>query len=122
PDAGVRAALRAMHADPETVTDDRVAQYGDLMTGQGKAFVARAEQFTLPDPAAAMARITAPTTIVWGAQDAVLPSDHGAVFARHIPDAEVIVLDGVGHLPQAEATAEVAQVIRDMAGRIGASE
>ncbi|MGB3455346.1 MAG: alpha/beta fold hydrolase, partial [Litorimonas sp.] len=112
PKAGVRAALQAMHADPERVTQARIDQYADLMRGHGEGFVARARQFTLPDPETDLAKIAAPTTIVWGLQDTVLPPAHADVFEANIPDATVIRLDGVGHLPQSEATIRVAQAIR----------
>lgn len=115
PKAGVQAAMEAMYADPERLTEARVSQYRDLMAGQGEAFVARAGQFTLPDPVVAFAQIDVPTIIIWGEADRVLPPDHGAIFAENIEGSELIRLEGVGHLPQAEAPDTVIDAIRQLA-------
>lgn len=45
----------------------------------------------------AAARITAPTLIVWGARDGVIPPIQAAIAARVIPRAHVHTMDGVGH-------------------------
>ncbi|MGB6318905.1 MAG: alpha/beta fold hydrolase, partial [Litorimonas sp.] len=87
PKAGVETALKAMHADPARVSDAMVSRYRDMMRqpGNGAAFTARAEQFTLPDPAPGLASIDVPTVVLWGAQDAVLPVDHADRFAEALP-------------------------------------
>ena len=115
PKAGVQAAMEAMYADPSRLSDERVNEYRDLMAGQGEAFVDRAEQFTLPDPDASLANVAVPTIIIWGEGDRVLPVDHAEQFAQTIPDSEVMILDGVGHLPQAEAPETVIAAIRQLA-------
>ena len=114
PEAGVRTALKAMHANPDIVTDEQVSQYRDLMRGQGNAFTARAAQFTLPDPVADMSRISVPTEIIWGLEDTVLPPDHGGMFAQNIQNANLSLLYSTGHLPHIEATDDVESTIRFM--------
>lgn len=115
PKAGVRAALQAMYADPSRVTDVQVEQYSRLMEGQGDAYIARAEAFTLPNPTQELAKISVPTTVLWGKEDTVLPPEHAMVFDENVIGAEVIILEAVGHLPQLEAPERVAQIIRDAA-------
>lgn len=44
-------------------------------------------------------RISVPTLIVHGAADAIVPVEHARSLAELIPDAELVVLDGVGHVP-----------------------
>ncbi|GLQ21465.1 alpha/beta fold hydrolase [Algimonas porphyrae] len=121
PKAGVRTALQTMHGDTTRVTDAMVTRFADLMAmpGNGDAFVARAERFTLPDPAGDMAKVEAPTLILWGAKDTVLPPEHADIFAEHMPHASVRILDQVGHMPQSEAVDEVATAIRTLAARTG---
>ncbi|MGB3454860.1 MAG: alpha/beta fold hydrolase, partial [Litorimonas sp.] len=106
-------------ADPARVSDAMVSRYRDMMRqpGNGAAFTARAEQFTLPDPAPGLASIDVPTVVLWGAQDAVLPVDHADRFAEALPDARVERLDGVGHLPQLEAPERVVAAVREVADR-----
>jgi len=120
PEAGVKMALSAMHANPARVTDESAAQFRDLMRipGNADAFVARAAQFTLPEPADDMAKIAVPTTILWGVQDVVLPIAQADVFAANIAHAAIIRLDDVGHMPQSEAPDQVAAAIRAIAAQI----
>lgn len=121
PEAGVKAALQAMHADPSKVTEARVTEFRDMMKdgGHGDAFVARGAAFTLPDPAHDMNEITVPTIVIWGAQDVILPPAHSDIFAQNIGGAEIMMLENVGHMPQAEATDRVADAIRRLATATG---
>lgn len=114
PEAGVRAALQAMHIDESLVTDDFVTQFRDMMKvpGNGAGFVARAGSFTLPDPKGDMTRIDVPTLLIWGAEDTVLPASHAEIFSDNIAQIETIILENVGHMPQSEATDDVASMIR----------
>jgi len=120
PEAGVTMALKAMHADPDTVTEAQVQQYRDMMTmpGNGAAFMARAEQFTLPDPAAQMAKVTSPVTVIWGEQDGVLPPSHAEIFIKNMPQASSIILPGTGHMPQSEAPDVVIDAIKTLAASL----
>ena len=49
-----------------------------------------------------MARITAPTLVVWGGQDRLVDVALAPRVARTIPDARLLVLPGVGHTAQLE--------------------
>ena len=50
-----------------------------------------------------LARVEAPTLVVTGARDALIPAWHGDQLARVLADARVVVLDGAGHVPMADA-------------------
>ncbi len=54
------------------------------------------------------ADIKAPTTILWGQSDRVIPREIGLRFARLIPRARLIPLPACGHLPQRECPEAVA--------------
>lgn len=43
--------------------------------------------------------VLAPTLIIWGSRDRVVPLEHGAFMARHIPSARLAVIRGAGHMP-----------------------
>jgi pimeloyl-ACP methyl ester carboxylesterase len=43
--------------------------------------------------------LTMPTLIVWGSRDRVVPLEHGALMARHIPHARLAVIRAAGHAP-----------------------
>jgi hypothetical protein len=50
-----------------------------------------------------LATIRAPTLVVWGADDMVAPLRTGLMLADRVPDAQLVVLPGVGHNVMAEA-------------------
>lgn len=104
PEAGVRQGIEFVYADDAKVTDARVAIMRDMMRrrGVGDALVAHLKVFTLPDPEPDLARITAPTLILWGAQDIIIPPAQAEDMARAIPNARVILYDDLGHAPQEE--------------------
>lgn len=121
PEVGVRQMLNSLHAEPSLVRDEMVTRYRDLMRveGNGDAFVERAAQFAFPAPESTMARVSAPTIVIWGAQDVILASQQSEVFRANIPQIEVNILENVGHMPQAEATDRVADAIRRLATATG---
>jgi len=53
----------------------------------------------------AAAKITAPTLVVWGDKDRVIPPDQANVTVQTIPGARLLVMRGVGHLPLVEDAA-----------------
>lgn len=56
-------------------------------------------------------RIQAPTLIVWGASDGVVPPVYAEEFRSRIPGSRVVILDRSGHLPMAEQPEEFAAVV-----------
>lgn len=49
-------------------------------------------------------RITAPTLIVWGEQDALVSKVYADEFADRIADSSVVIVPAAGHIPQVEQT------------------
>ena len=59
-----------------------------------------------------LAKIQAKTLLIWGEHDeAYGPEAFGRVFEEHIPDAELIVVEGAGHYPHEQEPALVAAKI-----------
>ncbi len=110
PEAGVRASAETIYADDSKITDERVAVMRDMIRreGNGAALVETYEQFTLNDPAEALAGIAAPTLILWGEEDLILPVEQGGRMAALMPNAQLITYPGVGHSAQEEAPARSA--------------
>ncbi|WP_256122599.1 alpha/beta fold hydrolase [Streptomyces sp. LUP47B] len=65
------------------------------------------------DRTSEIAKIAAPTLIVAGDADVITPLRLSAEMASSIPDAELHVLEGIGHLSPLEDPAAVAARIRD---------
>ena len=60
-----------------------------------------------------LGRIRAPTTIIWGEQDRLVPPEHGTALRDGIPGSELIVLPGVAHVPQIQAPEGVLQIMSE---------
>lgn len=58
-----------------------------------------------------LGRIKAPTLIVWGAQDRLLPRPLGEAYHRGIAGSTLTVLDGCGHLPPLEQPERFADTV-----------
>jgi len=57
-------------------------------------------------------RIRAPTLIVWGKDDRLVPPMYADEFARRIPGARVALVERAGHLPQLEQLGQVLETVR----------
>jgi pyruvate dehydrogenase E2 component (dihydrolipoamide acetyltransferase) len=68
-----------------------------------------------------LGELTQPILIVWGEQDAVLPAAHGISAAKAVPRAWFELLDGVGHVPQIEASQAFSDVVKRWLAALPAS-
>jgi pimeloyl-ACP methyl ester carboxylesterase len=107
PKALLRTSLAPAYGDPDKLTDETVTRYRDLMLAPGvrKAIISRMEQVMLEDPAPLLRRIRAPTLLLWGQNDAMIPLSNAADYLRYIPQAKLVALPGLGHVPFEEAPA-----------------
>ena len=55
--------------------------------------------------------VVAPTLLVWGARDTVVPPVEGRDWCEALADARLVVLPGAGHVPMIDAADELADVI-----------
>ncbi|MEM6413958.1 MAG: alpha/beta hydrolase [Pseudomonadota bacterium] len=104
PEAAVRAGAELVVGESYKVSDLRLKLMRDMIRreGNGAAMVESLEEFTLPDPSDALQKITAPTFIMWGAEDKIIPVEQGPRIASLITGAEFLKYDGVGHIAQEE--------------------
>src|SRR5947207_13031323 len=59
-----------------------------------------------------LADVQVPTTIIWGARDNLLPLICAHDFHKAITNSELVLLPRVGHMPQQQATLNLAQIIK----------
>jgi pimeloyl-ACP methyl ester carboxylesterase len=52
--------------------------------------------------------------LVWGTQDRMVPHTGARVLLEALPDTEVVLLEGVGHCPQLEATGRVRDLLLEL--------
>ncbi len=58
-----------------------------------------------------LGEILAPTLVIWGAEDQLIFPSAAKTFDERLPNADVIIYDGVGHIPMEEAPARTARDI-----------
>ncbi|MCG9891110.1 MAG: alpha/beta fold hydrolase [Thermosynechococcaceae cyanobacterium MS004] len=66
---------------------------------------------------AELSSITAPTLVVHGTEDPLIPEAHAALYAQQIPNATYLALDGVGHEIPEGAAPTVLPAILDLFSR-----
>ncbi|WP_037457816.1 alpha/beta fold hydrolase [Skermanella stibiiresistens] len=110
----LRMNLEPAFADPAKMTDAYVTRYHDLMLAPGArdALIARMEQDTREDPVPLLRLIQAPTLLLWGTKDAMIPIANAADYLGALPNAKLVRLDGIGHVPQEEAPAAALEPIK----------
>jgi pimeloyl-ACP methyl ester carboxylesterase len=58
-----------------------------------------------------LTQVQVPTTIIWGTRDGLFPPTFAHEFHTSIGNSELILLEGVGHMPQMQVPTKVAQII-----------
>lgn len=72
-----------------------------------------------PDSTPILPTIDVPTTILVGSVDALTPPPMSEAMAQAIPGAELVVLEGAGHLSNLESPEEFLAALRKLAARVG---
>jgi len=100
--------IAAAYAKPEALSEATVTRTRDMMLAPGvrRAILARMGQVILRDPAPTLARIKAPTLLLWGEKDAMIPIRNAADYLRDLPPgAKLVRLPDLGHVPFEESPA-----------------
>lgn len=111
-----RAVMASVVAHPERVRPDAALAMVEDLVG------CTALRPSLRDPSTRdltrLAAIDVPVRIAWSGEDRILaPRWARARFAALAPDAEQLVLPGVGHVPMGDDPALVVRTILDLTGR-----
>jgi pimeloyl-ACP methyl ester carboxylesterase len=119
--------VRTCFADPATVSERRLAdvirEYTELgrrpWAGNaiGRTTMGLIRYWCLPPPLSLwreLARITAPTLVVWGAQDRLVTVRKAPRTATGISRARLLVLPRTGHIAQMERPTTVARAVLGM--------
>lgn len=105
----LRASLAPAYSNPDVMTGALFTRYRDMMLAPGvrSAIVQRMGQQMLVDPVPLLQRIEAPTLVMWGEKDAMIPFANSADYLQALPHGTLAALPGIGHLPQEEEPATV---------------
>ena len=110
------ALLASFPAHPELVDDAMVARYTEMARAPGhrdmllQLMTASSRSFATPERLATLAM---PVLIMHGAQDVLIPADRAQLFKDAIPQAELKLFDGVGHVPQEEIPDDSAMALHE---------
>jgi pimeloyl-ACP methyl ester carboxylesterase len=101
----LRMNLQAAYAQPESLSDAVTTRYHDLILAPGarQAMLDRLAQTVLQEPGPLLRQIRAPTLLVWGEADAMIPVSNASDYLQAITGSRLVSWPKVGHLPQEEA-------------------
>ncbi len=113
PKSVLRMNLAPAYANPAALTDERTTRYHDLMLAPGarQAMLMRLQQTVLTDPRPLLATITAPTLLVWGEADAMIPMANAQDYLGAVKGSRLVTFPDTGHLPQEEAAQASIKVV-----------
>jgi pimeloyl-ACP methyl ester carboxylesterase len=114
PDRLLRPMLARAYGDPGVLTEEVFARYRDMLLAPGvrRAILARIGQSVLPEPGPLLRRVRAPTLLVWGEKDALVPLSNAADYAEALPDSALVSFPELGHVPHEEAPARSLEPVR----------
>ncbi len=113
PRALVEQSLRGSVENQAIVDAAMVDRYWELLRfpGNREATVLRARLDREPAMADRIGEITAPTLVLFGTEDRLINASAAQTFHERIAESEVVLLDGIGHLPMEEAPDATAEAI-----------
>jgi pimeloyl-ACP methyl ester carboxylesterase len=85
--------------------------------GTAEALLAMLSSPHLSDLPGGLNQITASALILWGKNDSAVPLRHGGYHERDLPNGELVVLEGAGHIPQSEYPQVVNRLVLDFLAR-----
>jgi pimeloyl-ACP methyl ester carboxylesterase len=111
----IRAGLLNAYGDAQRLREEAVDVRARWMRVRGSADalvaqIASPRESDLPD---ALARIQAPTLLIWGDRDRVVPLAQGERLRETMPHAQLKVIETAGHIPHEECAAEVNGLMLD---------
>lgn len=105
--------LKLAYLDPSLTTPALIDRYVSLLSAPGHKDVLLTQevedQNVTPQE---FQRIQAPTLVMTGEQDEIVPPADAKAFAAHIPGARLISYPGVGHLPMEQIPDRSAEDLR----------
>jgi pimeloyl-ACP methyl ester carboxylesterase len=111
----LRMNLKSAYAQADFLSDALTTRYHDLLLAPGArgAMLERLKQTVLQDPVPLLRQIKAPTLLVWGEADAIIPSSNARDYLQAIEGSRLFLSPGAGHLPHEEAAEVSLQAVVD---------
>ena len=114
-----KTLISAMVLDPADVTEEKINILQQPLVLQGSTNtlgdwlqdVLGPQEISLTSDPANYQRLTMPTLIVWGDSDTVIPLWEGEYLKSILPNAELVLMKGVNHIPHVEDNEKVIEVV-----------
>ena len=100
----VRKSIEPAFFDASVLSDSLVDRYYDMLRAPGvrAAILDRANQTIYTDPVPRLKKITAPTLLIWGEADQMIPSSNAKSYSEVLSKSQTVLLPRLGHLLQEE--------------------
>jgi pimeloyl-ACP methyl ester carboxylesterase len=104
PQWALKLGLAPAYGDATRLSDTVVTRYQDMLRAPGvrAAVIERMQQSRNSDPVPRLKTIAAPTLLLWGDKDAMIPPANAADYLAAMPRARSVLLPGLGHVPHEE--------------------
>ena len=100
----IEASLLNVYGDPSKVTPELIDETFamTLRKGNRRALMRRLAQSERGAHAGLIRQLRVPTLILWGTKDRLFPPENAEHFHRDITGSQLVIFDGLGHMPQQE--------------------
>jgi pimeloyl-ACP methyl ester carboxylesterase len=100
----VRKSIEPAFSDADALNDALVNRYFDMLRAPGVrgAILERSNQTIYTDPVPRLKAIKAPTLLIWGEQDQMIPSTNAQSYANVLSNSTTVLVPKLGHLLQEE--------------------
>ncbi len=107
-----RVLLRSFH-DDSLVTPELVREYYERIRVEGvvDAYHGLTAPARTPSGPVELEKIAMPTLVVWGSEDLLITAEAGRRAAERMPNAEFVLMEGVGHVPMEEKPEELLRIV-----------
>jgi len=118
-DTLVDAAFPSLVAARDEANPALLAAWRAMAAGVGPEAFLRQQRATTErvDSRELLSSISCPTTVIHGAEDRLIPVEVGRELAAAIPGAELVIIEGAGHLAFSEQPALSASAVRQFLER-----
>ena len=114
PRSFIKMNLKEVYYDESKLSNKKIETYRDLILRESnrQSFIDRAYIKAI-DHTIRLKLIYTPTLILWGKQDAWIPSYNAKLFDDLLPNSEVAIMDETGHIPMEERPMESLEIVKN---------
>ena len=114
----VLQGLRAVYGNPAKIDEALIDRYYELTlrAGNRAALVQRLQAWSPDEGVEKVVGVSAPTLILWGGRDRLIPPALAQRFAADIPGSQQVVFDDLGHVPHEEDPLRTVAVVKTFLG------